>query len=98
MGLFIGGMVAWIFHILRNRIPAGMTSPDDLVGLLATIEIPVKPDVRGKIRVQIQDGSREIPARTNDNLDLQVGDAVMIVGMEGNLAWVVAEKTLRDES
>lgn len=98
MGLFIGGMVSWIFHVLRTRIPSGMASPDELVGLLATVEIPVSPEVRGTIRVQFKDGSRELSARTNDTVALNVGDSVMIVGMEGNLAWVVSERSLREES
>lgn len=97
MGLLIGGMVSLVFHRLRSRNPTGMATPDELVGLLATVEIPINQHARGKIRVQFRDGSRELPARTNDDQTLKVGDSVMIIGLEGNLAWVVSENSLKDK-
>ena len=96
MGLFIGTLVALTFHILRYRIPTGMDQPDEYIGLVGSVEIPIDQETRGKIRIQFRDGSRELVARTSDEIALDVGDHVMIVGMENNLAWVVAESTLHD--
>ena len=98
MGLFIGGMVSFIFHRLKTRLPNSMTAPDELVGLLATVEIPIQPSDRGKIRFQYRDSSREIPARTNENQLLEVGDSVIIIGIEGNQAWVVSEGSLKQSA
>ena len=96
MGLFIGTLVALTFHILRFRAPTGMTQAEDYVGLVGSVELPISQSNRGKIRVQFQDRSRELLARTSDDVALEVGDRVMIVGMEENQAWVVAESTLHE--
>ena len=98
MGLFIGTLVALTFHILRFRIPTGMAKPDDYIGLVGSVELPITQETRGKIRVQFRDGSRELLARTSDEVSLDIGDRIMIVGMEENQAWVVAESTLHDTS
>ncbi|NJN23645.1 MAG: hypothetical protein HC810_03625 [Acaryochloridaceae cyanobacterium RL_2_7] len=92
----MGSLVALTFHILRYRIPTGMDQPDDYIGLVGSVEIPIDQKTRGKIRVQFRDGSRELLARTSDEVSLNVGDRIMIVGMEDNHAWVVAESSLHD--
>ncbi|MCM1982539.1 NfeD family protein [Lyngbya confervoides] len=95
MGLLVGSMIAIALEVLRQRNPDGFLQPEDLIGQVGTVELPIDMDHRGKIRIQINDGSREMIARTSDTRSLSVGESVVVVGIESNQLWVVSEDSLR---
>jgi membrane protein implicated in regulation of membrane protease activity len=94
MGLLIGGGMAWSIQLLRSRHVNSLSSPEELVGKIGVVEIPIDPEHRGKVRLNLRDGFRDIVARTSDSRSLAVGDTVVIVGIEDNQVWVVAEESL----
>ncbi|MCG9891401.1 MAG: NfeD-like protein [Thermosynechococcaceae cyanobacterium MS004] len=94
MGLIIGLLAARLLRMLHRRQVNSLIQTEDFVGTLATVEIPFDQSSRGKVRIQIKDSILELSAFTNDTKPLQLGEQVVVIGIENNRVWVVSEETL----
>jgi len=94
MGLLCGSLAAWVLRLLGKRQVNSMTSPDSLIGLMGTVEIPFDANSRGKVRLSIKGTTIGFSALTQDNKTFQPGDQVLVVGLEHNKLWVVSSEAL----
>ena len=66
---------------------------EDLVGACGIVEIPFDQDSRGKIKLEVKGTQFYLQAMTTEAKSLEVGDRVLVLGMEDNRAWVVSEES-----
>lgn len=96
MGLLIGGGMASVLQLLRYQNVNSLVKPGELVGQIGTVEIPFDQNSRGKVRLHYSGNIREMVARTSDTRSLESGDTIVVVGIEENQLWVVAEESLKE--
>lgn len=92
MGLVCGSFVSGILQALRYRRVDSLVRTQDLVGLIGTVEIPLKAGERGKVRLQVKGNLVDMIAYTDAPQELQQGQPVLVVSMDDNRLWVVATR------
>jgi membrane protein implicated in regulation of membrane protease activity len=91
IGVICGTSLVIILRQLRNNQADSLVNPDDLVGLLAVVELPFDNNCKGKIRVNVKDTIVDLIALTENPKGFIKGEKVLIVGMENNKVWVVEQ-------
>jgi membrane protein implicated in regulation of membrane protease activity len=95
MGFGMGITASSLLLMMRRRQVNSLIQPDELVGVLGSVEVPFDRNSRGKIRIQLKDSIMEFSAFTNDPKPLKAGEQVVVISMENNRVWVVSDETLR---
>lgn len=95
MGLGMGAIAASLLLAMHRRQVNSLTQPEELVGVLGSVEVPFDQNSRGKVRIQLKGSIMEFSAFTNDPKPLKVGEQVVVISMENNRVWVVSDETLR---
>lgn len=96
MGIACGVLTAGSLRVLRRRTSDSLVRSDDLVGLIATVELPFNKDHRGKVRLQVRGSLIDSIAYTDDAKEFQPGDRVLVVSTEQNRLWVVSADYLNE--
>lgn len=78
-----GTTVAWAIRKLRYDSTDSMVRPSDLIGVQGTVELPLEPGVRGRVRLRIKGMLVERIATTVHKGTLQVGEPIAVVGVTG---------------
>lgn len=91
VGCILGSFMAGMLQFLWLRQVNSMVRTEDLVGLTGIVEIPLDASQRGKVRLQVKGSNVAFMAYTDEIQRLEAGDTVLVVGMEDNRLWVVAE-------
>lgn len=94
MGIVCGAIVAGMLQALRQHGSDSLIRSDDLVGLMATVELPFNQNSRGKVRLMVKGSLIDMVAYTEDAREFYPGDRVLIVGTEENRLWVVSADSL----
>ncbi|MDY6783325.1 MAG: NfeD-like protein [Cyanobacteriota bacterium] len=97
-GAVFGTAIAVILQHLQDNPADSMIRPDDLVGLLGTVEIPFDRESKGKVRVSIKGTNLDLVALTESSKSLNRGEQICIVGTENNKVWVVEREALKEYS
>ena len=94
VGIFGGILIVLLLSIFRQRqVINSLVSPQDLLGLLCTVEIPFDNNSRGKVSLNIKGYNLELIARTEESTQFSKGEKVFIIGMENNQVWVVSKSS-----
>lgn len=97
MGLLCGTLAATILHSLGSTPVNSLTRPEDLTGQIGTVEIPFDAHSRGKVRLGIRGSTVGFFAFTQEERTFQVGESVLVVGLEHNKLWVVSVDPLQPQ-
>jgi membrane protein implicated in regulation of membrane protease activity len=95
MGIGMGAIGASLLLAMHRRQVNSLTQPEELVGVLGSVEVPFDQNSRGKVRIQLKGSIMEFSAFTNDPKPLKVGEQVVVISLENNRVWVVSDETLR---
>ena len=98
MGLICGTSIVTILRSVRINQANSLLESSDLVGLLATVEIPFDHQSKGKIRVNIDGSSLDLIAVTEESKVFTKGEQVLVIGRENNRVWVVSQNVLDKDS
>ncbi len=99
IGICCGAVVILLIVIGRRRQKVdSMVSPNTLIGLYGTVEIPFDSTCKGKIRVNIpgQGSMVDYIACTDEGKNFQAGDRVFIVQVNKNQLWVIGEESMKN--
>jgi membrane protein implicated in regulation of membrane protease activity len=92
MGAFCGTAMVWTLRSLRKQQANSLVSSQDLLGLVAVVELPFDCHSKGKVRIAVKGSTVELMALTTDDYSFNPGDKVFVVGRENNKVWVVSEQ------
>jgi membrane protein implicated in regulation of membrane protease activity len=90
MGLFCGLGAALVLRSLGRQSVSSLIRPEALAGQIGQVEIPFDAHSRGRVRLNLGDSTVAFLAITQEERAFQVGDSVLVVGLERNKLWVVA--------
>ncbi|MEM1425797.1 MAG: NfeD-like protein [Cyanobacteria bacterium P01_H01_bin.130] len=96
IGIFCGGTTVGILGWLKTQEQANsLLGVDDWIGACGTVEIPFNQDSRGKVKLEVKGTQVRIQALTSEDKAFEVGDRVIVIRVENNRAWIVAEESVR---
>lgn len=98
MGIVCGALVAGTLRALRNRHANSLVRSEDVVGLTGVVTLPFDPDSRGKVQIKVKGSQVERIAYTDEAQGFQLGDRVLIVGVEQERLWVVSANSIGPSS
>lgn len=89
VGLMCGLAIAYTMRWLKVSETTSVANEQDLVGAEAKVLVPLHNDHPGKIRANIKGELIDLVALPDGQESIEVGEQVMIVGIEGQRAKVV---------
>jgi hypothetical protein len=89
IGAGAGLSATWIIHHLRENTVSSDLSPEEHVGCLADVTVPIEVGGTGKVRLTLAGQTRDVLAVSRENGRLDEGIQVLIIGYDGNVAQVV---------
>jgi membrane protein implicated in regulation of membrane protease activity len=81
VGLACGFFASWIFKALSRADTQSGAGPDEAVGQVGKVLVPVRPDARGKVRIQLRGQTADFLAR-GDGEQFDVGATVLVTEVE----------------
>ena len=90
MGFFCGLVASLVLRSLSRQSVSSLIRPDELTGQIATVEIPFDAHSRGKVYLRLRGSTVSFFAMTQEEREFQLGDTVLVVGLEHNKLWVAA--------
>jgi membrane protein implicated in regulation of membrane protease activity len=94
MGILCGTTAAFALRILGSNQVNSLIHPEQLAGQIGTVEIPFDSHSRGKVSLRIGGSTVGFFALTEEERAFQVGDPVLVVGLDSNKLWVVSTDML----
>ena len=94
MGIVCGALVAGTLRALRERHANSLVRAEDVVGLAGVVTLPFDRNSRGKVQIKVKGSQVERIAYTDENLEFQLGDRVLVVGVEQERLWVVSTNSI----
>lgn len=82
-------IVSIIFCFRRQKTVTSLNNLEQLVGSLATVEVPFNRDSKGKVRVQVMETILYFTAFTSEKKQFNAGEQVVIIQIKNNQVWVV---------
>ena len=95
MGLFCGLVAALVLRSLSRQSVSSLVRPEDLAGQIGTVEIPFDAHSRGKVYLNLSGSRVSFLAMTQEERDFQLGDSVLVVGLERDKLWVASTDGLQ---
>jgi len=90
-GIIVGALIVALIYLRRRKqIVDSLVRIHNVVGCFATVEVPLQRNSPGKVRVHLKGSVVDFVALTDEIHEFRQGDAVVIVGIEGNKVWVVS--------
>jgi hypothetical protein len=83
-----------ILRWLRRDQSNTLIQVEDFAGAMGWVEIPFEAETRGKVKLEVAGSYLYMPARSSEARSFNVGDPILVVGLENNLVWVVADDRL----
>ncbi|MEL7224214.1 MAG: hypothetical protein AAF810_15145 [Cyanobacteria bacterium P01_D01_bin.36] len=93
MGIVCGGALVSALRFLKYRKVDSLVRNEDFSGLVGTVELPFDKNSKGKVFLEVGGSTLHLIARTDEAVNFQVGDRVLVVGRSQNRLWVVADKS-----
>jgi len=88
VAVIAGALNSAAFAYLRRSSSSSHVDDVELEGLIATASLPISADHRGKVVLQIAGARESMTARPADGSVIEVGQRVVIVGVERGVAVV----------
>lgn len=79
---------------IRETTVNSLISPDDIIGMLGTVEVPFDSKSKGKVRIKLRGSIIDLIALTDCPQKLNKGDKVFIIDLKDSRAWVIPENQL----
>ncbi|MGD1849173.1 MAG: NfeD family protein [Cyanophyceae cyanobacterium] len=96
IGVFCGGTTVGLLRWLKNQEQANsLLTTDDWIGACGIVEIPFDQDSRGKVKLEVKGTQVRIQSRTSEVKNFERGERVVVIRVEDNKAWIVAEDSVR---
>jgi membrane protein implicated in regulation of membrane protease activity len=96
-GLVAGTGVAYLMRSLRGSDSDSLAREQDLLGVEAKVLVPIRGETSGKVRVNVKGELIDLVASTTEETPLDVGDSVLVVGIDGGKASVIRRETFFGE-
>lgn len=91
LGIIVGALIVALIYLRRRKqIVDSLIRINNVVGCFATVEVPLKLNSPGKVRVRLKGSVVDFVAITDEIHEFSQGDSVVIVRIEGNKVWVVS--------
>ncbi|ACK66915.1 conserved hypothetical protein [Rippkaea orientalis PCC 8801] len=98
--LLVGIGIGVLFVILiklqrRNTVINSLVNPQNIVGLMGTVDLPFNQNSKGKVRVIHQGSTLIFTALSHFSHEFKVGEKVLIIEIQGTKVWVIPETELK---
>lgn len=97
VGFGMGLLVAYLMRVLKNASTTSSAGVQDLLGKEAKMLVGVKTSQLGKVRFEVKGEIIDMIAVTEDGSEIESGEEVLIVGIEGNQARVARRRDIFEE-
>ncbi|HAX88197.1 MAG TPA: NfeD-like protein [Cyanobacteria bacterium UBA11370] len=95
VGIIGGILIVLLVQLWRRRMVVdSLVSPNNLVGLFGTVEVPFDSTSKGKVRVEVKGSVVDFTAFTDEARVFAKGDRIFVVAMKGNKVWVISENSV----
>ena len=91
MGIVCGTALVSTLRHLKHRKVDSLVRSEDFSGLIGTVELPFDQNSKGKVLLEVGGSTLHLIARTDENVNFQEGDRVLVVGRSQNRRWVVSD-------
>lgn len=95
LGIAVGSVVVWILSALLKFLLSQQENTNwemsDALGNRGKVYLKIPASGQGIVRVEMKGAARELKARSKEGTELRTGSSVRVVGIENEIAWVVAE-------
>ncbi|MET0412756.1 MAG: NfeD family protein [Polyangiaceae bacterium] len=76
-GLGSGALAVWVFRALARSESSSAVAPDDLIGQLGRVLVPLAPGATGKVRLDLRGQAVDMLA-TTDDVSIAAGELVLV--------------------
>jgi membrane protein implicated in regulation of membrane protease activity len=76
-GLGAGALAVWVFRALARSESSSAVAPDDLIGQLGRVLVPLAPGATGKVRLELRGQAVDMLA-TTDDVGIGAGELVLV--------------------
>lgn len=95
IGIAAGSIVVWILSALLKFLLGRQENTNwemtDALGNPGKVYLKIPAYGQGIVRIEMRGAARELKARSKEGTELRTGTPVRVVGVENEIAWVVAE-------
>ena len=88
VGVLAGFLNSAAFAWLRRNSTSSEVADKEIEGSIARVALPIAPEQRGRIVLDIAGARSQMTASPVDDTDIEVGARVIVVGIEGGVALV----------
>lgn len=79
MGLLIGVSAAFVIQRLKRDVVGEVADEQHFKGQEGTVLLPLSAQKQGKVRLTVQGQIVDLPARTDEELEIPVGEKVLVI-------------------
>jgi membrane protein implicated in regulation of membrane protease activity len=76
-GVGSGALAVWVFRALARSESSSAVAPDDLIGQLGRVLVPLAPGATGKVRLDLRGQAVDMLA-TTDDVSIGAGELVLV--------------------
>ncbi len=98
MGIVCGGVLVSTLRYLKHRKVDSLVRNEDFSGLTGIVELPFDQSSKGKVFLEVGGSTLHLIAHTDEEMNFQAGDRVLVVGRSQNRLWVVSDKHALNET
>ena len=89
MGTVTGFVAAFIIQRLKRQVVGQSLGTADYKGQEATVLIPIEPDAKGKIRMEVRENTIDMLATCDERVTVARGSKVLVIEIKDNEALVI---------
>lgn len=89
-GVICGVALVSALRGLQHRQVDSLVRNEDFAGLMGTVELPFNSTSKGKVFLEVGGSTLHLVAQTDEKIEFQPGDSVLVVGRTENRLWVVS--------
>lgn len=93
-GVIVGLAVSYVMHLAKKMQTEDVTQSADFLGREATVIVPIRPHLEGKIRVEVKGQLIELLALPFEEREIAREEIVVIVSMDNDRARVIPRDDL----
>jgi hypothetical protein len=98
MGLLVGTLISLTVRIAQKQEGTSGVTTNELLGLEGRVMVTIRPGQPGKIRFQAKGDIIDMIAVAEENSTIEMGAKALVVGIEGDLARVIALDAYEEEN
>jgi len=98
MGTICGSALVSTLRYFKHRKVDSLVRNEDFSGLSGVVELPFDQNSKGKVFLEVGGSTLHLIACTDEAMNFQTGDRVLVVGRSQNRLWVVSDKRTLEEA